>query len=110
MSIHCSSLLPGIGFCRSAPNDTTRAALRISDLVIAWGTHADGSRPSARRPARTTGVGRRRLPQFIQCRLESRRKLLGRSCTPVVEEIDGRLAARQVVVNGHNVQAIAAER
>jgi hypothetical protein len=56
------------------------------------------------------GVGLRWFSQFIQGRLESRRKLLGGSCTPVVQEIDRRLAARHVVVNGYNVQAVAPER
>src|SRR3954463_10552619 len=52
-------------------------------------------------------TARRLAAEFVQGRLESARKLLSGADAPVMEKIDCWLAARHVIVNGDNVQAIS---
>src|SRR5437764_14307912 len=52
---------------------------------------------------------RRVAAEFVQGRLESACKLLRGADAPVVEKIDSWLAARHVIVNGDDVQAVSAK-
>src|SRR5690349_13774876 len=49
------------------------------------------------------------LAQFVQCGFEPRSELVCWTSTPMVEEEDGRLGIRHVVMNRHDVQAVRAQ-